>query len=150
MDPVFHVPPLRVLTSFVNICSINIYGGRKGWILKSKVFQTVTWGAPPCAQITRLPVHISLRSAGYRLLSRRSGGYQYSESSIVTGHLAFLRCISFLHSQTIISIEKTKSIFSNLTHEAHLKEIILKVQKQEIIQKQIKVKSGAGKEEGMI
>ena len=35
-------------------------------------------------------------------------------------------------------------------HEAHLKEIILKVQKQEIIQKQIKVKSGAGKEEGMI
>ena len=100
--------------------------------------------------MTRLPVHISLRSAGYRLLSRRSGGYQHSESSIVTGHLAFLRCISFLHSQTIISIEKTKSIFSNLTHEAHLKEIILKVQKQEIIQKQIKVKSGAGKEEGMI
>ena len=37
---------------------------------------------------------------------------------IVTGHLAFLRYISFLHSKTTISIENTKFIFSNLMCEA--------------------------------
>ena len=61
---------------------------------------------------------------------------------MVTGHLAFLRYISFLHSQTTISTENTKFIFSNRV-KLYLKEIILKVQKQGIIQKQIKVKSGA-------
>ena len=47
-DPVFHVPSLRVLTSFVNICSINIYGGGKGWI-KEQGFPNCYLRSPPCA-----------------------------------------------------------------------------------------------------